>query len=299
MQLSPEEITILTQQVGEFSQKQLENLLENLDYYIHPQLSMFVPVYRFCEYAVMPNHAHPAYSFIYTLNLNGEYLVEGRKITSQESLFICAFSPGVMHQEIAYEEGFSNYIAIMIDKTYFEKCYSKYQPTIPIFKGEVLPINDNLHFLLRLLMAEHQNKKSPDANIISSYNDIITDFLVRLSLKTDVHPISVQHQSMIEKAENFIYSNIGGKISVEEIASHVNLSSSHFSRLFKEVTNRTPVEYINQLRIEKAKRLLKFTPQNLTQIAFDCGFTSSSYLSHCFIEAEKLTPSEYRKKFTN
>lgn len=93
--------------VGNLSEQQIQNLEENLEFYINSDLSLFIPIYRFCEYAVSSSYSHPSYSFIYNINQKGSLLVNG--ITKQNPYnnlsFICAFSPGITHQEII-EEGF-------------------------------------------------------------------------------------------------------------------------------------------------------------------------------------------------
>jgi AraC-like DNA-binding protein len=55
------------------------------------------------------------------------------------------------------------------------------------------------------------------------------------------------------------------------------------------------MEYVNELRLERAKKLLLAGGKSMTEIALDCGFGSSSYLSSSFHQAFKMTPSEYQR----
>ncbi len=285
---------IIHQLVGSFSESQLQNLLENLEYYLHPDFSMFVPIYRFCEYAVSPNHAHPAYSFIYTIEQKGRLLVNGKETQNPYGACLCAFSPDVAHQEIV-EEGFSNYIAVFVSKVFFENCLQNRGIEELPLKGQFFPPNDNILFLLKMLMLEHQQGSSPQ--VIDHLHRLLVHLIIDHITRPRMEVYTVVSQNKIDAAISFMHRKLADKLTVNELAEVAHTSPSHFTKLFKEYTRKTPVEYLNYLRIEKAKRLLKHTGMNLTEIAFDCGFTSSSYFSHTFIEAVRLTPGEYRKRF--
>ena len=146
-------------------------------------------------------------------------------------------------------------------------------------------------------MLEHSKKDNSSYKIIESFNDLVSNILIKIILGKETSSLSITSQSIIDNAIIFMYDNIEKKLSVDDIASAVNVSPSYFAKIFKESTNKSPIEYLGNIRIDKAKRMLKIADKNLTDIAFDCGFSSSSYFSHCFIEAVKLTPTEYRKRF--
>ena len=64
---------------------------------------------------------------------------------------------------------------------------------------------------------------------------------------------------------------------------------------FKSETGKAPMEYVQDLRLERARKLLLAGDKTMTEIALDCGFGSPSYLSACFQKKYKMTPKEYRK----
>lgn len=66
------------------------------------------------------------------------------------------------------------------------------------------------------------------------------------------------------------------------------------SRVFKKETGQTPINYLNQLRMARVKKLLLDEHKSISQIAIECGLGSSSYLSACFQEIYKMSPSDYR-----
>lgn len=95
---------------------------------------------------------------------------------------------------------------------------------------------------------------------------------------------------------NYIHTHYSEPIRLKDLASLVSLSEAHFCRLFKELTTRTPVAYINLYRVQQAAVLLTSTNKKLMEITLDVGFSSSSYFIGIFKQHYGCTPSSYRKR---
>ena len=80
------------------------------------------------------------------------------------------------------------------------------------------------------------------------------------------------------------------------MAQLAELSSYYFARQFKRSTGLSPHQYINQQRIEKAKRLLKQRKYSITQVAIECGFSNQSHFSRAFRKATDITPKRYQQQ---
>lgn len=100
--------------------------------------------------------------------------------------------------------------------------------------------------------------------------------------------------SIIQPALDFIENNYHNTIKLSYLASLCDISPSYFSKLFKRITNKNLVNYINNLRIEKAKHLLLTTDKPISIIAFECGFEDSGYFIKVFKSITSLTPANYR-----
>ncbi len=96
--------------------------------------------------------------------------------------------------------------------------------------------------------------------------------------------------SFKEIIESHLYSNI----TIEALAAVTNLSVSSFKREFKKVYNDTPANYLKNKKIERAKELLLVSDQNISGIAYDCGFTSLAHFSKSFKEKFGLAPSQFK-----
>lgn len=92
-----------------------------------------------------------------------------------------------------------------------------------------------------------------------------------------------------------IEKNYADKISIEELARVMNISTFHFCRVFKQTTGKTTTEYINDVRLEKAALCLEQEELNITEIALKCGFDSVNYFSRLFRKQYHISPTKFRE----
>ena len=102
-------------------------------------------------------------------------------------------------------------------------------------------------------------------------------------------------QSIIE-AITYIKANLQSKLTVEQIADHAGFSKFYFLRLFKRVTGCTLVQYINLLRCEQAKELLRDRNYSVKETALACGFDNLSYFSNVFKKHTGTLPGAYKNQ---
>ena len=101
---------------------------------------------------------------------------------------------------------------------------------------------------------------------------------------------------LIEKAIMFINENYHEKeLSIEKICSYLNVSSAYFSTIFKKDTQKTFVQYLTDLRMEKAIELLKTTEDKTYIIAEKVGYPDPNYFSYVFKKQYGIAPSKYRR----
>jgi AraC-like DNA-binding protein len=100
----------------------------------------------------------------------------------------------------------------------------------------------------------------------------------------------------IDRAIDFMSEKIDQMINLEDIAKTVNLSSSHFSSLFKKKTGFSPIDYFNHLKVQKACQYLLFSDLRVKEIAFKLGVDDQYYFSRLFSKVMGVSPNEYREK---
>ncbi|GGA93260.1 MULTISPECIES: GlxA family transcriptional regulator [Mucilaginibacter] len=101
----------------------------------------------------------------------------------------------------------------------------------------------------------------------------------------------------IKQAQEYIENNVTEKISVEDLSSMYAIGRRHFERRFKKATNNTPVEYIQRVKIEAAKKQLESTPKNINEVMYDVGYTDAKAFRTVFKKITGLSPIDYRNKY--
>lgn len=101
----------------------------------------------------------------------------------------------------------------------------------------------------------------------------------------------------ILKVKNFISKNYMDELRLPELASMAGMSSSAFSRFFKLHTGRNISEYIIDLRLGYAARMLVDTAKSISEIGFDCGFNNLSNFNRIFKKKKGCSPSEFRESY--
>jgi transcriptional regulator GlxA family with amidase domain len=95
----------------------------------------------------------------------------------------------------------------------------------------------------------------------------------------------------------WIVENLDKDLSVENLASRTAMSRRNFTRVFADQLGTPPARYVEQLRVEAARRLLEETEQGVQEIAAACGFSSAELMRRAFLRSIEAAPSQYRERF--
>ncbi len=121
---------------------------------------------------------------------------------------------------------------------------------------------------------------------------------VRTLASSSYAKVTVEDDSRrILKVKNFISKNYMDELRLPELASLAGMSSSAFSRFFKLHTGRNISEYIIDLRLGYAARMLVDTAKSISEIGFDCGFNNLSNFNRIFKKKKGCSPSEFRESY--
>ncbi|WP_134701260.1 helix-turn-helix domain-containing protein [Ammoniphilus sp. YIM 78166] len=101
--------------------------------------------------------------------------------------------------------------------------------------------------------------------------------------------------TVIDRAKAYIDDQYREEISMEQVAEYVSLSPYYFSKLFKVQIGETFIDYLTQLRIEEAKKLMLNPEYSLKEICYDVGYKDPNYFSRVFKKVTGTTPKEYRQ----
>lgn len=102
----------------------------------------------------------------------------------------------------------------------------------------------------------------------------------------------------IKRAQLFMENNVGHKITIERLATMTALSRRNFERRFKKATSNTPVEYLQRVKIEAAKKSLESGHDNINDVMYAVGYSDSKAFRTIFKKITGLSPLEYRSKYS-
>ncbi len=98
----------------------------------------------------------------------------------------------------------------------------------------------------------------------------------------------------LRKVQDYVTENLAEETSIERLAELVELSSSHFSHVFKETTGMTPLQFVTRERITRAQQMIRETSRSLIEIALEVGYTSPSHFAQVFRRVVGVTPTAFR-----
>ena len=115
-------------------------------------------------------------------------------------------------------------------------------------------------------------------------------------IRTGADDEEAGNMDSLKKVLEFVRQNYGRRIRVEEAAAVAGMNPQYFCRYFKKHTGRTVTEYINDVRISQASRLLAQTDDKILHIAVRCGYENAGYFISRFRRSRGVSPSEYREQ---
>lgn len=150
--------------------------------------------------------------------------------------------------------------------------------------------------LLNNMLTEYNGKEL-------HYNSALSSFLILLLIHlhrnyTSFFPVEVMNRttSTIIEIQKYIDQNSQSKLNLKDIAKKYYIDMYYLSRIFKNITGYSFKEYIILQRISKAKNLLFFTTEDITQVGLRSGFNNTNHFIKLFKKYEGITPYQYRKQ---
>lgn len=161
------------------------------------------------------------------------------------------------------------------------------------FSSLVLPDPEEVYYVLKSLVLELDQRGTAGGSLSHL---LFCEMLLRIArlqdekLRSSLQPTEFYVRRSIE----FLHQNYDRTIQVKDIASAVNLHPGYLHRIFKTYTGRTITDYLNVLRMEKARMLLAQSDIPVAEIADYVGVSSRQYFHLLFKKYSGLTPVEYR-----
>lgn len=247
-------------------------------------------------------HFHPEYELTYIVAQNGTRRV-GNHVGNFEGSDLVFIGSNIPHLNFDYGiKTEYQKVVLQISEDFFKNDLSTTPELASIYQffensKRVICIDGKTKSIV--------GKRLQKVHLLSHFDQFI-EVLSIFQLLANTDEMSFLHEVPFENIYNnkeqirlkivyeFIESNFQRPISLEEMALKANLSKAAFCRYFKKMTQLTFTEFLNQYRIEQAKRLLK-SDKNVTETCFECGFESLSYFNRIFKKVVGKNPIQYKK----
>ncbi|WP_199139111.1 AraC family transcriptional regulator [Pedobacter sp. ASV12] len=105
----------------------------------------------------------------------------------------------------------------------------------------------------------------------------------------------LKDNNRMDKVFKYVFANFSDEIQLDTVSALINMNKQAFCRYFKSRTQKTFVEFVNEVRISHACKLMADGEQQISSLAYACGFNSLSNFNRFFKEAKGITPREYKK----
>lgn len=261
-----------------------EEDLKFTDCYVRPQMGLFIPAAGECGYAARKNHTHPSYMTVV-------YFEE--KADRRQHYKAQIFSPDIPHSDSTWQ----HYYCILTERDFFQSRYRMYSDSLPVFRGHDFEICSDVLKAMNMFAFEYSKEMANSHVTLDAQAEMITHWIIRSLLGENMDMRAVSGDYSVALAQHYMERHYSERITVAGLAGLGYVSPSCFSRRFKSETGVTPIEYLIEIRMQRAKLLLRRKDLSVTAIAIECGFGSSAYFSDCFQERAGISPTEYRDRY--
>ena len=121
---------------------------------------------------------------------------------------------------------------------------------------------------------------------------MVLDFTKRVA----ADKAGIRQSKMVRKARDYILSHIGEAITTEALSKELGMNRTYLCKLFTEETSLTINQYVTQVKMGEARRLMDITPKSIAEIAEYLGYSSQSYFQKVFKNQHGITPGEHRNR---
>ena len=238
--------------------------------------------------SISPNRKTTMFELELPLESGGVSYIDDSSHIITENVVICAKPGQTRHTKLPFK---CYYLHIMVPSGYLLELLSSFPNYITI------PDKSDLSEIFQSLCT-HYDIGKPENDILMQ--SLILKLIYTLAQYAPSHRLHYlpkrNNHEIIERTIEYIRANPTADLSLNTICERVNFTPIYFHKLFKASTGKTLHEYVEEERIKKAIDLMISTDMTLTQIAYECGFSSQSYFSYAFKHLKGTSPRIYAKK---
>lgn len=275
----------------------LENIAESLD------SKRLADVFRFISF-----HPSEAYGPHKHLRIEINYVKKGNCVLHLDNESV-SFREGemmIISSELnhTFEAGAEG--ATLMQLEFLPEVFSKFNLNINMDTNELTPVTifseenrlikivNNVRIMraVQRIVNELKLKNQHYQYLVVMY---YAELLILIHRHMDEAYLPICTNDSLKKAISYIRLNYQAEMSITDVAEHTGISERYLRKLFAQHLNLSPLDYLNQIRINKSIELLRNTEMSVKEICFVCGFKSPQYFSRIFKQQTGVSPKEVAK----
>lgn len=171
-----------------------------------------------------------------------------------------------------------------------------YVDLIPHFGGPDSTLSHLMYSLHHLLLDEQKDRFRNEYVSRAITAHILTKFAQSADARKSMDVRVSLTRNQMRVIDEFLTSNLHGKFYFHEIAATVGMSRTVFFERFSHTTRQTPNQYLQKLRVDRARSLLQKSDLSLADVALACGFSDQSHMTRFFLRHTGTSPGKYRTR---
>ena len=244
-------------------------------------------------------HAH--YEFMIPLSVFTHFYIDKRMIECRPGQLLI-IKPQVRHG-VSRSMRQASFISVYIRSDYLDGLVRELLgPNSTPFLGEQCLLHSEVQTVLSNLISEMRDNRLGRDLLVTNLTQQLVIQLIRHYHINQLEEIRLfdkpltESQARFQAVLEFMHENLEEKLTIERLAELTRMNRFHFIRAFKQAFGQSPYDFLTDLRITQAKRLLVHTRLSANEIGIQCGFFSASRFSAAFRQNTGMTPSAYRSK---
>ncbi len=258
---------------------------------------------RMTPYQMECKHYHNQYEIYYLISGDRNYFIQDR-VYHVEQGDLMIIRPNVLHKTVSCNPSSHERILIEFDTSFFENFLAtKEIELLDVFYKEcsILHLDEaekkQIVYCLNKLMQESKNNGTDHNLALKVY---FLELLIHINrFYKELNALDYDHPSKLHKRISeiitYINLNYGNDIGLDTLSKEFSISTAHLSRAFKKVTGISFIEYLNNIRVNEAQKLLIDTKLSILEIAEKVGYQNGTHFGRTFKSITGNSPSEYKK----
>lgn len=275
----------------------LEGITENLK---HKRLADVFRFVSFRPFEAFGPHQHLRIEINYVKKGNCILHLENESISFNENeiMIICS------NVEHTFEAGPEDTTLMQLE--FLPEIFSRFNPHAQDEAGALTPVtifseeNRLIKIVNNVRIMRAVQRIVNEMNLKSKYYQYLVvmyyaELLILIYRYLDESYLPICTNESLKKAISYIRMNYQSEITITDVAAQTGIGERYLRKLFAQYLNLSPLDYLNQIRINKAIELLRNTEMSIKEICFTCGFKSPQYFSRVFKQQMGITPREVVK----